>query len=127
MKNREHRANVCEQRTEQPFANRENRAHHCEQDFKEYTAMTRKSVNATEQLRMEQTATARRWFLRDCGVGLGAVALRSLLGESMAQADDPLAPRQPHFAPRAKNVIFLFLAGAPNHLELFDYKPPLAK
>ncbi|MBL8817627.1 MAG: DUF1501 domain-containing protein [Planctomyces sp.] len=76
---------------------------------------------------MEQTATARRWFLRDCGVGLGAVALRSLLSESIAQADDALAPRQPHFAPRAKNVIFLFMAGAPSHLELFDYKPQLAK
>ena len=42
-------------------------------------------------------------------------------------AADPLAPKQPHFAPRAKNVIFLFMAGAPSHLELFDNKPQLAK
>jgi len=41
--------------------------------------------------------------------------------------DDPLAPKQPHFPARAKSVIFLFMAGAPSHLELFDYKPQLAK
>ncbi len=66
---------------------------------------------------------ARRWFLQQCGVGLGAMALGQLLGAS----ENPLAPRQPHFAPRAKNVIFLFMAGGPSHLELFDYKPQLAK
>ena len=42
-------------------------------------------------------------------------------------AHNPLAPKQPHFAPKAKRVIFLFMAGAPSHLELFDYKPQLAK
>ena len=47
---------------------------------------------------------------------------------SAAQAsDNPFAPRTPHYAPRAKNVIFLFMAGAPSHLELFDEKPQLAK
>src|SRR6266705_4082688 len=66
---------------------------------------------------------ARRWFLSQCRVGLGAIALRDLL----AQTADPLAPKQPHFAPKAKRVIFLFMAGAPSHLELFDYKPQLAK
>ena len=40
---------------------------------------------------------------------------------------DPLAPKAPQFAPKAKRVIFLFMAGAPSHLELFDYKPQLAK
>src|SRR5207253_6968461 len=40
---------------------------------------------------------------------------------------NPMAPKQPHFAPKAKNVIFLFMAGAPSHLELFDNKPTLAK
>ena len=73
----------------------------------------------------------RRWFLEQCGVGLGAVALRSLLGESMAHAApaliDPLAPKQPHFPGKAKHVIYLFMAGAPSHLELFDYKPQLEK
>jgi hypothetical protein len=72
---------------------------------------------------------SRRWFLQDCGVALGAVALQAMTGEASAAAApaDPLAPRQPHHAPRAKNVIFLFQAGAPSHLDLFDYKPQLEK
>src|SRR5215203_5592421 len=71
----------------------------------------------------------RRWFFRDCGVGLGSMALASLLGESAsaAPAGDLMAPKKPHFAPKAKSVIFLFMAGAPSHLELFDNKPELAK
>ena len=68
------------------------------------------------------SSLARRWFLQQCGVGLGAVALRDML-----QAADPLAPKQPHHAPTAKNVIFLFMGGGPSHLELFDNKPELAK
>jgi len=71
---------------------------------------------------------ARRWFLKECGVGLGAIALNQLVGGGVARAAaDPLAPKQPHYSPRVKNVIFLFMAGAPSHLELFDYKPQLAK
>jgi hypothetical protein len=74
---------------------------------------------------------ARRWFLKECGVGLGAIALNQLAGAPLARAAasavDPLAVKQPHFPARAKNVIFLFMAGAPSHLELFDYKPQLAK
>jgi hypothetical protein len=75
---------------------------------------------------------SRRWFLRDCGVGLGAIALADLLGQAAgaspaARADDPLAAKAPHFAPKAKRVVFLFMAGAPSHLELFDHKPQLAK
>jgi len=72
----------------------------------------------------------RRWFFKECGVGLGAIALGSLLRESGTAAPataDPLAPKLSHFAPRAKRVIYLFMAGAPSHLELFDYKPELAK
>ena len=65
---------------------------------------------------------ARRWFLQQCGVGLGAVALRQLL-----EASDPLAPKKPHHHPTAKNVIFLFMGGGPSHLELFDHKPELGK
>ena len=65
----------------------------------------------------------RRWFFEQCGVGLGAIALQQLA----AAATDPLAPKQPHHTPKAKNVIFLFMAGAPSHLEMFDYKPQLAK
>jgi hypothetical protein len=71
---------------------------------------------------------ARRWFLKECGVGLGAVALGHLTtGKAALAASDPLAPKQPRLRPRAKNVIFLFMAGAPSHLELFDNKPQLAK
>src|SRR5690349_15928620 len=73
-------------------------------------------------------AVSRRWFLQQCGIGLGAIALRSLLSPDAAgHAADPLAPKAPHFAPRAKRVIYLFMAGAPSHLELFDYKPQLEK
>jgi hypothetical protein len=74
----------------------------------------------------------RRWFFRECGIGLGSIALASLLGERAAASSsgllaNPLAPKGGHFAARAKRVIFLFQAGAPSHLELFDYKPELAK
>ena len=77
---------------------------------------------------------ARRWFFKECGVGLGAIALQSLLGGSGSNSAaaapafaDPMAPKQPHFAPKAKRVIYLFMAGAPSHLEMFDNKPKLAE
>src|SRR5262245_7422629 len=69
---------------------------------------------------------ARRWFLRQCGVGLGSIGLAQLLADE-SKPSDPLAPKQPHFAPKAKNVIFPFRAAGPSHLELFDNKPDLAK
>ena len=78
----------------------------------------------------ESVDRTRRHFFRDCGVGLGSMALASLLGESAHAAPspvDPMAPKQPHFPGKAKSVIFLFMAGAPSHLELFDNKPELAK
>jgi Protein of unknown function (DUF1501) len=73
---------------------------------------------------------ARRWFFQQCGVGLGSVALGQLLREQGFAASaglNPMAPKMPHFAPKAKRVIYLFMAGAPSHLELFDHKPELAK
>ena len=72
-------------------------------------------------------AHTRRHFFADCGVGVGAMALGSLLGSSnQAQAStEPLAPRPPHFPPKAKRVIFLFMAGGPSQLDLFDHKPQL--
>jgi len=71
---------------------------------------------------------ARRWFLKECSVGLGAIALSQLFGQDSAvAASDPLAMKAAHFRPRAKNIIYLFMAGAPSHLELFDNKPQLAK
>ena len=71
---------------------------------------------------------ARRWFLRDCTIGFGGIALGHLLRrDAVAASLNPLAPRQPHFAAKAKRVIYMFHAGAPSHLELFDYKPELEK
>src|ERR1700757_2858987 len=76
-------------------------------------------------------AVSRRWFLKQCGVGLGAIALQNLMGNAAAAAiqgkTEPLAPKLPQYPAKAKNVIYLFMAGAPSHLELFDYKPQLAK
>src|SRR3954471_6519993 len=79
----------------------------------------------------DRTEIARRWFFQQCGVGLGAIALGGLFARegwaAAAGLNNPLAPKQPHFKARAKRVIFLFMAGAPSHLELFDNKPGLAK
>jgi hypothetical protein len=73
----------------------------------------------------------RRAFLLQSGLGLGAVALGSLLNEGWAAESkmppDPLAPRKPHFAPRAKRVIYLHMIGAPSQLDLYDPKPVLQK
>jgi hypothetical protein len=76
----------------------------------------------------------RRYFFRECGVGLGALALASLLkgndvygAAAASSAANPFAPKAPHFAPKAKRVIYLFQAGAPSQLDLFDYKPTLVK
>ena len=74
----------------------------------------------------DPAVTARRWFLQQCGLGVGAAALTGLLAEA-SHAADPLAPKAPHFAPKAKRVIYLFMAGAPSQHDLFDYKPELAK
>jgi hypothetical protein len=67
----------------------------------------------------------RRHFFRGCGLGVGSMALASLLERDGFAASDG-APA-PHFAPRAKRIIYLFMAGAPSHLELLDYKPKLAE
>lgn len=80
---------------------------------------------------------ARRHFLQECGVGLGKIALASLLTEAFAARRtasapmplpaDPLAEKQPHFTPKATAVIHLFMSGAPSQLDLFDYKPKLTE
>src|SRR5579871_813264 len=72
----------------------------------------------------------RRQLFGRCAVGLGSIALASLMADSARGNETrdmahPLAPRAPHFRPRAKNVIYLFMAGGPSQLELFDYKPKL--
>ena len=77
-------------------------------------------------------ASRRRWFFGECGVGLAGMAASTLLGAeagsdvSRVEAN-PLAPKLPHFPAKAKRVIYMFQAGAPSHLELFDYKPELTR
>jgi hypothetical protein len=81
------------------------------------------------QQRRAQAAT-RRHFLRDCPLGLGGLALASLLhspASGAAQAEDPLAVKAPPQRATAKNVIFLHMAGSPPHLDLFDYKRELVR
>jgi uncharacterized protein (DUF1501 family) len=81
------------------------------------------------------TSVTRRHFFQDCGVGVGKIALASLLGSAALSAGamaeqqpaNPLAARPAHFAPKAKAVIHLFMAGAPSQLEMFDYKPELTR
>src|SRR5213078_2108134 len=75
-----------------------------------------------------------RCFLRTAGqFSLGAIALAALgnrAGGATAlapQVSNPLAPRQPHFRPKVKRVIYLHMSGGPPHLDLFDYKPELVK
>ena len=74
-------------------------------------------------------SVTRRHFFRQAGFGIGSIALSSLLHrEGWAdQAVNPMAARPPHFAPRAKRVIYLFMMGAPSQLDLFDEKPTLRK
>jgi hypothetical protein len=74
----------------------------------------------------------RRHLFSRCAFGLGGLALASMAGgvgsgqsEPDAGSGDPMRVRRPHFPPRAKNVIYLFMAGGPSQLELFDYKPRL--
>jgi uncharacterized protein (DUF1501 family) len=73
----------------------------------------------------------RRQFFKDCGAGLGTLALASLLNDKLfaaaASPADPLFPKVPHFAPKAKNIIYLHMAGAPSQLDLLDYKPKLVE
>ena len=86
--------------------------------------------NRQEQL-LEET---RRHFFRDCGIGVGKIALAGLLSSAWRNADanehlrsDSLGPKPPHHPAKARAVIQLFMAGAPSQLELFDSKPKLAE
>jgi uncharacterized protein (DUF1501 family) len=70
----------------------------------------------------------RRHFFRQAGFGLGSIALSALLDRELRAQEaslNPMAPRRPHFAPRAKNIIYLFMMGAPSQLDLFDEKQKL--
>jgi hypothetical protein len=84
-------------------------------------------VNAFDDYFQAQT---RRHFLGNAGVGVGAMALASMMGQdglAKEKSHNPLAPRKPHYAAKAKNVIYLHMSGSPTQLELFDYKPVLKK
>src|SRR5207247_1182433 len=70
---------------------------------------------------------SRRQFFRRSGLTLGSAALASLLRENLGAATNPLAAKAPHFAPKAKSVIYLHMIGAPSQLDLFEEKPSLVQ
>jgi hypothetical protein len=71
--------------------------------------------------------TSRREFLMRAGLGFGALPLAELLGRDRVRAENSLAPRTSHFAPKARRVIYLFMHGGPSHVDTFDPKPALAR
>jgi len=82
------------------------------------------------QIHEQLNLFARREFLRTTGLGIGSIALASLIAEEagakpQAGAGNPLAAKRAHFAPTAKRIIYLHMVGAPSQLDLFDYKPVL--
>ena len=87
--------------------------------------------NLTPEERAVRDMT-RRTLLKMAGYGVGSLALGSMLSEEASakwiqdqKRTDPMAPKPTHFAPKAKAVIYLFMAGAPSQLDLFDHKPTL--
>jgi hypothetical protein len=88
-------------------------------------------MNLSTEIRSEHARLlTRRWFFQDCGVGMASLAAMDLLrsqGHAAPASAGPLADKPPHYPARAKRVIYLFMGGAPSHLELFDNKPELAK
>ncbi len=89
-------------------------------------------MNALKELSaLELQTLRRRHFLKTCASGIGAMALNSLLGSCSTNQSDignnPLIPKLPHFASKAKSVIYMHMAGSPSQLELFDFKPELQK
>jgi hypothetical protein len=71
---------------------------------------------------------SRRQMLRRFGNGFGMLGLAGLFGQELLSAsNNPLAVKVPHFAPKAKRIIFLFMSGGPSHVDTFDPKPALAK
>jgi len=86
--------------------------------------------------RLEDRFLTRREFLGRCGLGFGMVSLATLLAPqlagqavaaNLATGDSPLAPRAPHFPPRAKRVLHIFANGGPSHVDTFDPKPALTR
>src|SRR2546430_7469480 len=95
---------------------------------------TEETMDERNQERIK--GVTRRHLFKQSAYGIGSLALGSLLNETLfaaAAGAEPSVARHPspvglpHFAPKAKNVIFLFMAGAPSQLDLFDYKPKLVQ
>src|SRR5947208_12642643 len=99
-------------------------------------------LSIDQELRREYLkAVTRRQLFRRCTTGMGAIALASLMKQDLlaavgtggaastasvaARKPEPLSVKAPHFKPRAKNIIYLHMAGAPSQLDLFDPKPKL--
>src|SRR5437868_8886199 len=96
----------------------------------------RKIIREATHRSLEQVT--RRLFFKESFLGMGGLALGSLLGgcnwlgakdgtADVFNSANPLLARAPHFPAKAKSVIYLHMAGAPSQLELFDYKPDLMK
>src|SRR5216110_3764210 len=79
----------------------------------------------TDIYRSQQKPVSRRAMLRAAGCGFGFLGLAGMLAEGATSPDNPLAVRQPHFEPKAKRVIFLFMHGGPSSVDTFDPKPRL--
>src|SRR5262245_65800893 len=93
-------------------------------------------MNFDEEIKIEaRRLLTRRWFFKECGIGLGSLALASLMEEGLfAQSQsaignrqsaiaNPLAPKQPHFKPQANRVIYPFIAGGPSQSQTFAPHP----
>ena len=76
---------------------------------------------------MHGTPLTRRDLLGQATCGIGTLALAGLCQDARASSTSPLAPRAPHFTPRAKRMIFLHMRGGPAHMDTFEYKPALAR
>ena len=86
-------------------------------------------MNLPHDFRVAEVPLTRRQMLHKCGMGFGAMALGGLLSDAAAAAmnSNPLAPKPPQFAAKAKHVIHIFLNGGPSQVDTFDPKPMLAK
>jgi hypothetical protein len=88
----------------------------------------KKKMDKIDPLAEHHLMMTRRHFFGRCGLGLGTAALATLLKENgLAQISPQISDRPPHFAPKAKRVIYLFQAGGPSQMDLFDPKPGLDK
>lgn len=93
------------------------------------TIQTGRLASSSNDHNRELLNSTRRHFFSRCGVGLGSIALANLIQRDVCASDasNPLAPKPTHIPAKAKSIIFLFMAGGPSQLELFDNKPKLTE